>query len=38
MSTSLATWTTLELTPLAISILLRHYYDKVLKDKNKEKN
>ena len=24
--------------PLAIGILLRHYYDRVLKDKNKSKN
>ena len=38
MSTSLATRTTLGLIPLAIGILLRHYYDKVLKDKNKGKN
>jgi hypothetical protein len=38
MSTSLTTRTTLGLMPLAIGILLRHYYDKVLKDKNKAKN
>ena len=38
MSTSLATRTTLGLIPLAIGIILRHYYDKVLKDKNKGKN
>src|ERR1700761_2939304 len=38
MSTSLTTKTTLGLMPLAIGILLRHYYDRVLKDKNKSKN
>jgi hypothetical protein len=38
MSTSLTTRTTLGLMPLAIGILLRHYYEKVLKDKNKGKN
>ena len=38
MSTSLTTKTTLGLMPLAIGILLRHYYDRVLKDKNKNKN
>lgn len=38
MSTSLTTRTILGLMPLAIGILLRHYYDKVLKDKTKGKN
>lgn len=38
MSTSLSTSTTLGLMPLAIGILLRHYYGRVLKDKNKNKN
>lgn len=38
MSTSLAARTTLGLMPLAIGILLRHYYDRVLKDKNKSQN
>src|SRR6266702_6601921 len=38
MSASLTTRTTLGLMPLAIGILLRHYYDRVLKDKNKRKN
>ncbi|KAF8258131.1 Alpha/Beta hydrolase protein [Lactarius quietus] len=38
MSASLTTRTTLGLMPLAIGILLRHYYEKVLKDNNKSKN
>lgn len=38
MSTSLSTSTTLGLMPLAIGILLRHYYGRVLKDKNRNKN
>ena len=38
MSTSLTTRTTLGLIPLAIGIFMRHYYDKVLKDKNKSMN
>ena len=38
MSTSLATKTTLGFMPLAIGVLLRHYYDRVLKDRNKVKN
>ena len=35
---SLTTRTTLGIMPLAIGILLRHYYDRALKDKNKRKN
>ncbi|KAH9020633.1 Alpha/Beta hydrolase protein [Lactarius pseudohatsudake] len=35
MSASLTTKTTLGLMPLAIGILLRHYYNRVIKDKNK---
>ncbi|KAI9452278.1 Alpha/Beta hydrolase protein [Lactarius psammicola] len=38
MSTSLTASTTLSLMPLAIGILLRHYFDRVLKNKNKSKN
>ena len=38
MSTSLATKTTLGFMPLAIGVLFRHYYDRVLKDRNKVKN
>ncbi|KAH9165055.1 Alpha/Beta hydrolase protein [Lactarius sanguifluus] len=37
MSTSLTTKTALGLMPLAIGILLRHYYDRVIKDKSKSK-
>jgi hypothetical protein len=38
MSTSLATKTRLGFVPLAIGVVLRHYYDRVLKDRNKSKN
>jgi len=38
MSTSLTTRMTLSIMPIAIGVVLRHYYDRVLKDKNKSKN
>ncbi|KAH8984794.1 Alpha/Beta hydrolase protein [Lactarius hatsudake] len=37
MSTSLTTKTALGLMPLALGIVLRHYYDRVIKDKSKSK-
>ncbi|KAI0301668.1 hypothetical protein B0F90DRAFT_287335 [Multifurca ochricompacta] len=37
MSSSLTARTTLGLMPLAVGILLRHYYDKIIKDKDKER-
>ncbi|KAH9055379.1 hypothetical protein EDB87DRAFT_1333457 [Lactarius vividus] len=38
MSTSLTTKTALGLMPLAIGIVLRHYYERVTKDKNKSRD
>ncbi|KAH8985534.1 Alpha/Beta hydrolase protein [Lactarius akahatsu] len=37
MSTSLTTKTALGLMPLALGIVLRHYYERVIKDKSKSK-
>ncbi|KAI9441920.1 alpha beta-hydrolase [Lactarius indigo] len=37
MSASLTTRTTLGLMPLAIGIVVRHYYDRVIKDKSKSR-